>query len=62
MPDKKWLKSRKRKKLTYDELITYPTVIESIARTIEIQAKIDKFINDTGGWDTLLKDQIRHNG
>ena len=61
MPAQKWLKSRKRKKLTYDELITYPTIIESIARTIEIQTKIDKFINDTGGWDTLLKDQIRHN-
>ena len=61
MPAQKWLKSRKGKKLTYDELITYPMVITSISKTIEIQSKIDKAIDDIGGWDTLLKDQIRHN-
>ena len=61
MPAQKWLKSRKSKKLTYDELITYPRVITSISKTIEIQSKIDKVIDELGGWDTLLKDQIRHN-
>ena len=61
MPAQKWLKSRKGKKLTYDELITYPIVITSISKTIEIQSKIDKAIDDISGWDILLKDQIRHN-
>ena len=59
MPAQKWLKTRKGKKLTYDELVTYQMIIGRILKTIEIQSKIDKTIENMGGWDLLLKNQIQ---
>ena len=59
MPTQKWLKARKGRKLTYDELITYPMIINSILKTIEIQSKIDGTIDNMGGLDFLLKNQIQ---
>ena len=59
MPIQKYLKDRKGKKLTHDELMLYPMLVESILRTIEVQSEIDESIENTGGWNLLLKNQIQ---
>ena len=58
IPAQKWLKTRKGKKLAYNEIMTYKMIIENIKKTIEIQCKIDQYIKNIGGWDVLLKNQI----
>jgi hypothetical protein len=46
----KWLKDRKGRKLSYDELTHYQSVIAALARTIELQSDIDVAIVKAGGW------------
>ena len=46
----KWLKDRKGRKLTFDDLEHYESVVAALARTIELMAKIDETINENGGW------------
>ena len=38
----KWLKDRKKRKLSLDEIRTYPKIITALADTIRIQKNIDK--------------------
>lgn len=44
----KWLKDRKRRILSYDDLTHYQQVIAALARTLEIQSGIDAAIAQTG--------------
>ncbi|WP_330946113.1 type ISP restriction/modification enzyme [Thermomonas sp. LB-4] len=46
----KWLKDRKGRPLTYDDLTHYQSVIAALARTLELQESIDAAIHDAGGW------------
>jgi len=46
----KWLKDRKGRQLSYDDLTHYQSVIAALARTLELQADIDVAIEDAGGW------------
>jgi Type ISP C-terminal specificity domain len=43
----KWLKDRKDRLLTFDELKTYGNIISALAETIRLQAKIDEALQDT---------------
>jgi predicted helicase len=46
----KWLKDRKGRLLTYDDLTHYQRVVAALARTMELMAEIDETINAHGGW------------
>ena len=46
----KWLKDRRGRTLSYDELTHYQHVISALARTLEIQNEIDIAIASSGGW------------
>ena len=46
----KWLKDRKGRPLTYDDLTHYQSVIAALARTLELQKSIDAAIDGAGGW------------
>lgn len=41
----KWLKDRKGRQLSYDDLIHYQGIVAALARTIELQSAIDNAIN-----------------
>jgi hypothetical protein len=46
----KWLKDRKGRTLSHDELEHYRRVAAALARTIELMAEIDQAIEAHGGW------------
>jgi predicted helicase len=46
----KWLKDRKGRKLTYDDLTHYQYIVAALAETIKIMQNIDEVINNSGGW------------
>ena len=46
----KWLKDRKGRKLTYDDLTHYQDVVSALAETIRLMAEIDVVIDENGGW------------
>lgn len=46
----KWLKDRKGRSLSYDDIEHYQKVVAALARTLELQAEIDRVIEEHGGW------------
>lgn len=46
----KWLKDRKGRQLSYDDLTHYQSVIAALARTLALQHEIDSVIELAGGW------------
>jgi hypothetical protein len=46
----KWLKDRKGRQLSYDELEHYQSIIAALARTLELQGQLDRAIEKSGGW------------
>ncbi|MCX7047309.1 MAG: DNA methyltransferase [Candidatus Sumerlaeota bacterium] len=46
----KWLKDRKGRPLSYDDLTHYSRIVAALDETINIMAKIDKTIIQYGGW------------
>lgn len=46
----KWLKDRKGRKLTYDDLTHYQHVVSALAETTHLMAEIDDVIDNNGGW------------
>lgn len=46
----KWLKDRKGRQLTYDDLTHYQHVVAALSETIQLMAKIDMAIDSNGGW------------
>jgi hypothetical protein len=46
----KWLKDRKGRTLSYDDLTHYQSVIAALARTLELQQALDATIDAAGGW------------
>ena len=46
----KWLKDRKGRTLSYDDLAHYRRVVAALAETIHLMADIDAVIDQHGGW------------
>lgn len=46
----KWLKDRKGRALSYDDLTHYQSVIAALDRTLDLQADLDAAIAAAGGW------------
>jgi predicted helicase len=46
----KWLKDRKGRKLTYDDLTHYQQIVSALAETIQLMENIDATITASGGW------------
>ena len=46
----KWLKDRKGRTLTHDEIEHYQRTIAALAETRTLMAQIDSLISDHGGW------------
>lgn len=46
----KWLKDRKGRKLTYDDLTRYQHIVSALSETIRLMEQIDETINNSGGW------------
>ncbi len=46
----KWLKDRKGRELSFDEIEHYCKTTEALKQTIRIMAEIDKVIEAHGGW------------
>jgi predicted helicase len=46
----KWLKDRKGRKLTYDDLTHYQQIVSALAETIKLMEQIDATITASGGW------------
>ena len=46
----KWLKDRKDRQLTYEELTNYQKIVSALNETIALMSEIDKLIDKHGGW------------
>ncbi len=46
----KWLKDRKGRELTKDDLAHYQKIVVALSETIRLMAEIDKLIEKHGGW------------
>jgi predicted helicase len=46
----KWLKDRKDRKLTYDDLTHYQHIVSALKETIRLMSEIDTVIEEHGGW------------
>ena len=46
----KWLKDRKGRALTHDEIEHYQRTVSALAETRTLMAQIDSLISDHGGW------------
>jgi predicted helicase len=46
----KWLKDRKGRRLTYDDLIHYQNIVSTLAATINLMTQIDVVIGIHNGW------------
>jgi predicted helicase len=46
----KWLKDRKGRQLSYDDLTHYQAVLAALARTLELQGQLDNAVTLAGGW------------
>lgn len=46
----KWLKDRKGRQLTYDDLTHYQRVVSALSETMRLMAEIDEAIEGYGGW------------
>jgi Type ISP C-terminal specificity domain len=46
----KWLKDRKGRVLTFDDIKHYQRIVAALAETITLMAGIDEVIEEYGGW------------
>lgn len=46
----KWLKDRRGRLLTYDDITHYHNVVAALARTLAIQTELDAAVDAAGGW------------
>ena len=42
----KWLKDRKQRTLTLDEIKIYSSIVTALSKTVELQKKIDKYFEE----------------
>jgi predicted helicase len=46
----KWLKDRKGRSLSYEDIQHYQRIVAALAETVTLMAKIDETIEEHGGW------------
>jgi hypothetical protein len=46
----KWLKDRKGRTLTFEDIQHYQRVVSALAETIELMVQVDVAIEERGGW------------
>jgi len=46
----KWLKDRKDRKLTYEDIQQYQKAVVALSETIRLMKEIDATIEEQGGW------------
>jgi len=46
----KWLKDRRERKLSKDDIVHYQKIVVALSETIRLMAEIDKVIDEHGGW------------
>jgi predicted helicase len=46
----KWLKDRKGRQLSYDDITYYQQIVSALSETIRLMAEIDNVISSHGGW------------
>lgn len=51
----KWLKDRKGRQLTYDDLRHYQRIVSALAETIRLMSEIDAAIDKHGGWPVQIE-------
>ena len=49
-PAEKWLKDRRRRTLSYDDITHYRRICAALAETPRVMRRIDNAINSHGGW------------
>ena len=49
-PAEKWLKDRRRKTLSYEDILHYRRICAVLAETPRLMARIDEAIESHGGW------------
>jgi predicted helicase len=49
-PCEKWLKDRRGRKLTYDDLTHYQQIVSILSETVRLMPEIDRVIDESGGW------------
>jgi hypothetical protein len=52
----KWLKDRKGRILTKDDIVHYQKIVIALSETIRLMAEIDKVIDKHGGWPGAFAD------
>ena len=50
LPAQRWLKDRKKRKLTFEDIRTYGRIIYALSETGRLMAQIDQAIEQHGGW------------
>jgi hypothetical protein len=50
LPAQRWLKDRKKRKLTYEDITAYARIVFALAETRKRMAQIDQAIESHGGW------------
>ena len=58
-PAEKWLKDRKNRPLSYDDIAHYQSLCTALAETPRIMASIDETIDAYGGWPLVQEDYLR---
>ena len=58
-PAEQWLKDRKNRPLSYDDIAHYRRLCAALAETPRIMASIDKTIEAYGGWPLVQDDYLR---
>lgn len=46
----KWLQDRRGRELGYSDLADYRSIVQALARSVEIIGEVDEFIESMGGW------------
>lgn len=46
----KWLKDRKGRQLSFEDVMHYHEIVAALARTLELQAALDELVAARGGW------------
>ena len=51
----KWLKDRKGRKLTKEDIEHYQKIVVALSETIRLMTEIDKVIDEHGGWPVAFQ-------
>jgi len=55
----KWLKDRRGRKLSFDDISHYQKVVVALGETVRIMQEVDKVINAHGGWPIVQRTENR---